>query len=66
MTWQTGAEVELARKRSPISRIAEMPAWEGSHAGRYLEHDPIYSIGAIAGAFLTVEGVDIDEVIENV
>lgn len=48
------------RNISPLSTVVEMPAWEGSHRGRKLEHDFVYSIGVIIGAFCERGGISVD------
>lgn len=52
-------------KDSPITIIAGMPAWEGSHRLRRREQDLRYSIGALAGAFATRAGLDTDEITDR-
>lgn len=45
---------------SPITLLAEMPAWEGSHRSRGCEQDFSYSVGALVGAFAARAGIDTD------
>lgn len=51
-------------RTSPITRLASMPAWEGSHRDRKREQDLVYSLAAIVGAFAEIEGLDIDELVQ--
>ncbi len=47
--------------KSPLTVVIETPAWEGSHRGRHNEHDFVYSLGVLVGAFAGRQGIDIEQ-----
>lgn len=63
-TWE-GRPPKERRTDSPITLLAEMPAWEGSNALRMHEQDFRYSVGAIVGAFATRAGFDTEELYDR-
>lgn len=63
-TWD-GRRPNPRGKDSPITLLAEMPAWEGSHRLRGREQDLRYSIGALVGAFATRAGIDTEKLYDR-
>jgi hypothetical protein len=58
------AYVNPPQTTSPLTAVVEMPAREGSHAGRMLEHDFIYSIGVVVGSFAVRSQMDLDQLLD--
>ncbi len=61
----TGRVPNERRTDSPITMLAEMPAWEGSRRQLHREQDFRYSVGALVGAFAVRSGLDTDELYDQ-